>query len=164
MKLRANKWEGRGFLTRQGSHEVLLGDLLADGIQHLRVVADVVKLGVVLDVSDIDGTAVGLSVVSCSSVPLESVVSLRADGQNAGGIEGSDVVAVNDVDAHVENGVGGVYLEELGTGGDGVVIYLLSEINHSSARVKGILTAAWVRLGVDSHDVHEVLRHLLAEL
>lgn len=151
-------------LTRQGGHEILLGDLLADGIQHLRIVADIVELGVVLDVSNVDGTAVGLSVVSCSSVPLESVVSLGADGQNAGGIEGNNVVAINDVDAHVENGVGGVYLEELGTGGDGIVIYLLSEIYHSSARFNGILSADWVRLGVDSHDVHEVLRHLLAEL
>lgn len=62
----------------------------------------------VLDVSNVDGTAVGLSVVSCSGIPLESVVSLGADVQNAGGIEGSDVVAINDIAAYVENGVGGV--------------------------------------------------------
>lgn len=116
MKLRANKWEGRGFLTRQGSHEILLGDLLADGIQHLRVVADVVELGVVLDVSDIDGTAVGLSVVSCGSVPLESDVSLGADGQDVGGIEGTEVVAITDIGARFEDSVGGAQLEELGSG------------------------------------------------
>lgn len=93
-------------LTSQGSHEVLLGDLLADGIQHLRIVVDVIELGVVLDVSDVDGTAVGLSIVSCGSVPLESVVSLRVDGQYAGGFEGSDAVAINDIDARVEDSFG----------------------------------------------------------
>lgn len=126
------------YLTRHRSHEVALSDLLADGVKHLRVVADVVELGVILDVSDVDGSAVGLGKVSRSRVPLETVVSLGANGQDVGGIKGGDIVAVDDVDAHVEDSVGGVQLEELGTGADRVVIHLLSEIEYSAATVNGI--------------------------
>lgn len=152
-------------LTWHCGHEVALSNLSADAIKHFGIVANVIDLGVILNVSDIDSTAARLSVVDGSSIPLEAAVSLRANGQDIGRIEGGDIVAVDDVDTHVKHNVGGVQLEELGASGDGVVVQLSSEINDSSSRRSIGLASDWdVYLGVDSHNMHGVLSHLLAEL
>lgn len=88
-------------LTRHRSHEVALGDLPADIVQHFRVVTDVVELGVVLNVSDVDRTAAWLSIVGRGSDILVASSNLRVDCENSGKIADGDVVPVNDIDAEV---------------------------------------------------------------